>query len=75
MHARPAAQLVRLASGFASEIELAKDSMAVNGKSIMGVMMLAAECGSNLTVRANGTDEALAVSAIAQLISDGFGEQ
>ena len=46
LHARPAAQFVRLAAGFASHIELARDDMAVNGKSIMGVMMLAAECGS-----------------------------
>jgi phosphocarrier protein len=74
MHARPAAQLVRLASGFQSEIELHKDGMAINGKSIMGVMMLAAEHGSSVVVRASGADEEAAVSAIVQLISSGFGE-
>jgi phosphocarrier protein HPr len=74
LHARPAAQFVRLAAGFASEIELARDEMAVNGKSIMGVMMLAAEYGSSVVVRATGSDEAAAVAALTQLISDGFGE-
>ncbi len=75
LHARPAAQMVRMASGFAAEIELAKDGMAVNGKSIMGVMMLAAECGSTLTIRATGPDEAAAVDALAGLIAGGFGEE
>ena len=74
LHARPAAQFVRLAAGFASEIELARDEMAVNGKSIMGVMMLAAEHGSSVVVRATGSDEVAAVSALAELISNGFGE-
>lgn len=74
MHARPAAQLVRLASGFQSEIEIAKDGMSINGKSIMGVMMLAAEFGSSVVVRATGSDETAAVEAIAKLIADGFGE-
>ena len=74
LHARPAAQFVRLAAGFASEIELARDDMSVNGKSIMGVMMLAAECGSQVVVRATGSDEEAAVSALEQLIRNGFGE-
>jgi phosphocarrier protein HPr len=74
LHARPAAQLVKLASTFASEIELMKDGLGVNGKSIMGVMMLAAECGSALTVRAVGPDEANAVAALTELIASGFGE-
>jgi phosphocarrier protein len=74
MHARPAAQLVRLASAFQSEIEVAKDGMSINGKSIMGVMMLAAEHGSSVVVRATGSDEAEAVDAIARLIANGFGE-
>ena len=74
LHARPAAQFVRLAAGFASEIELARDDVAVNGKSIMGVMMLAAEYGSSVVVRATGSDEEAAVSALAELISNGFGE-
>ena len=74
LHARPAAQLVRMAAGFASEIELVKDGMPVNGKSIMGVMMLAAESGSSITVRARGSDEVEAVAALAELIASGFGE-
>jgi phosphocarrier protein len=74
LHARPAAQLVKLASGFQSEIELVKDGMPVNGKSIMGVMMLAAESGSSLTVRARGSDEVEAVAALSELIASGFGE-
>ena len=74
LHARPAAQFVRLAAGFTSEIELARDEMAVNGKSIMGVMMLAAECGSRVVVRATGSDEAAAVAALEALILNGFGE-
>ncbi|HEV8356463.1 MAG TPA: HPr family phosphocarrier protein [Gemmatimonadales bacterium] len=74
LHARPAAQLVKLASSFASEIELVKDGMPVNGKSIMGVMMLAAESGSAITVRAQGNDESEAVAALSELIASGFGE-
>ncbi len=75
LHARPAAQIVKLASGFKAEVELVKDGMAVNGKSIMGVMMLAAETGSSLTVRANGADEGPAVEALCKLFAAGFGEK
>ena len=74
LHARPAAQFVKLASQFNADIEVVKDSMAVNGKSIMGVMMLAAECGSTITVRAEGADADAAVDALARLVADGFGE-
>jgi phosphocarrier protein len=74
LHARPAAQLVRTAAAFTSDIRLEKDSMEVNGKSIMGVMMLAAEFGSTVRVRADGADEAEAVAAICALIAEGFGE-
>lgn len=74
LHARPAAQLVKVASAYQSEIEIVKDDMAVNGKSIMGVMMLAAECGSTLTFRATGIDETAAVEALAALVARGFGE-
>lgn len=74
LHARPAARIVRLANSFASEIELAKDGLAVNGKSIMGVMMLAAECGSSIIIRANGPDAEQAVEALAELVASGFGE-
>lgn len=74
LHARPAAQFVKLASSFQAHIEVEKDGMPVNGKSIMGVMMLAAECGSSITLRANGADEAAAVEALVQLVASGFGE-
>jgi phosphocarrier protein HPr len=75
LHARPAAKIVRLASSFNSQVELAKDGVGVNGKSIMGVMMLAAECGSSITIRADGPDAAEAVDALAQLVASGFGEE
>jgi phosphocarrier protein len=74
LHARPAAKIVRLASSFDSEIELLKDGLAVNGKSIMGVMMLAAELGSSIMIRADGPDAELAVEALTQLVAGGFGE-
>lgn len=74
LHARPAAQLVRLASGFASEIELVKDGMPVNGKSIMGVMMLAAEKGSSMMIKAEGDDAELAMDALLALVAAGFNE-
>ena len=74
LHARPAAQLVKLANTFESEIQLVKDGVPVNGKSIMGVMILAAECGSTITVRANGADAEAAVAALVELVTSGFGE-
>jgi len=74
LHARPAAQFVKLASSFQAHIEVEKDGMPVNGKSIMGVMMLAAECGATLRIRAEGTDAEAAVAALAQLVAEGFGE-
>lgn len=74
LHARPAAQLVKLANSFTSEIQLVKEGVPVNGKSIMGVMILAAECGSSITVRAEGADAEAAVDALIRLVSSGFGE-
>jgi phosphocarrier protein HPr len=75
LHARPAAQMVRLASTFQSDIQLTnREGMQVNAKSIMGVMMLAAECGSTITVRADGPDADAAVQAVADLVAAGFGE-
>lgn len=74
LHARPAAQVVRLAAQFTATIELVRDGSVVNGKSIMGVMMLAAEQGASVTVRAEGTDAEAAVAAVADLIASGFGE-
>ena len=74
LHARPAAQVVRLAAQFTATIELVRDGSVVNGKSIMGVMMLAAEQGASVTVRAEGADAEAAVAAVADLIASGFGE-
>ncbi len=75
LHARPAAELVKTASRFQSEITMVRDDLEVNGKSIMGVMMLAAECGAELLVRADGPDAEQAVSAIAELVARKFGER
>ncbi|HSJ63075.1 MAG TPA: HPr family phosphocarrier protein [Gemmatimonadaceae bacterium] len=74
LHARPAAEIVKLASKYKSEITMVRDELEVNGKSIMGVMMLAAECGATLTVRANGPDATEAVDAICALVARKFGE-
>ncbi len=74
MHARPAALFVKTAGRFKSQVWVRKDDLEVNGKSIMGVMMLAAEPGSSLVVRADGPDESEAVEAIAQLIAAKFYE-
>jgi phosphocarrier protein HPr len=74
LHARPAAEIVKTAAKFKADITLIRDDLEVNGKSIMGVMMLAAEYGSTLLLRADGTDEQAAVEAIAQLIESRFGE-
>ena len=75
LHARAAAQLVRLANGFASEIRVEKDGMEVNGKSIMGVLMLAAPKDARIRVLANGPDAVEAVDAIGELIARKFGEE
>ena len=75
LHARAAAQLVRLANGFTSEIHLVKDGMEVNGKSIMGVLMLAAPKDTKILIRAVGPDAEEAVAAIGELIARKFGEE
>jgi phosphocarrier protein HPr len=74
LHARPAALLVKLAAKFVSQIWLVNGSSEVNGKSIMGVLTLAAECGSEIVVKADGDDSEAAVTAIVELINSGFGE-
>ena len=74
LHARPAAEIVKTAAKFKAEITLVRDDLEVNGKSIMGVMMLAAEYGSSLVLRADGNDAEEAVSALSQLIESKFGE-
>ena len=75
IHARPAAEIVKVAAKFRSDVTLVRDDLEVNGKSIMGVMMLAAEFGSTLAIRAAGEDADAAVDAIATCIANKFGEQ
>ena len=75
LHARAAAQMVRLSNGFASEIRVAKDGIEVNGKSIMGVLMLAAPKDTRILIRAIGPDAEEAVAAIGELIARKFGEE
>lgn len=72
IHARPSALLVQAASKFQSDITLEKDGLAINGKSIMGVMMLAAEVGSVITLRIVGNDEAEAMEKMADMIEYKF---
>jgi phosphocarrier protein len=74
LHARPAAEFVKVANRFAAHIVVKKDDLEVNGKSIMGMMMLAAECGSALVIRADGDDAEAAVEALLALVAAGFGE-
>ncbi len=74
IHARPAAEIVKTAAKFKANITIIRDDLDVNGKSIMGVMMLAAECGAEVVIRAEGEDEAAAVDALATLVASKFGE-
>ena len=74
MHARPAAEFVKLAGSFRADVRLSHDGLSVNGKSIMGVLMLAAAVGTELLIRAEGTDAVEAADALAALVSGGFGE-
>lgn len=75
LHARPAAMLVTTAGKFKSEIRLQKGDVEANAKSILSVMMLAAEVGSFVTIKAQGEDEEQAAQAIAQLFEQKFGEE
>lgn len=74
LHARPAAKFTQKANEFLSEISIAKDGRSVNGKSIMGVMLLAAAKGSVLQVTAKGTDEEQALKELSELFENRFGE-
>lgn len=74
MHARAAAQFVQLASSFNSHIEIEKDKRRVNGKSIMGVMMLAASKGSEVILYADGEDEEESIKRLEELINNRFNE-
>ena len=75
LHARAAAQLVQTANRFRAEIHVEKDGMEVNGKSIMGVLTLAAAKGSSITVKVDGEDAEHAMLALAKVIENGFGEK
>jgi phosphocarrier protein len=74
LHARPAASFVKLASTFDCRIRIHTDDKDVDGKSIMGMMMLAASQGSQITINTDGTDEALALEQLVNLVAEGFNE-
>jgi phosphocarrier protein HPr len=75
LHARPAAMFVQEAGRFKSQIFVVKDGLQVNGKSVMGLMLLAAESGSKLTIKADGPDEAAAIAALEKLFERKFDEE
>ncbi|MCD5383879.1 HPr family phosphocarrier protein [candidate division WOR-3 bacterium] len=75
VHARPASMLVQVAGRYSSNISLSKDEITVNAKSIMGVMMLAAEMGSNIEIEADGNDAREAVNSIKELFARKFDEE
>jgi phosphocarrier protein HPr len=74
LHARASAKLTKLAGGFACDVHMSRNGRRINAKSIMGVMMLAAGLGSEVEIETSGADEEQALSAIAALINDRFGE-
>lgn len=74
LHARAAAKLVSCASGYSSSVQLQRNDQQINGKSIMGVMMLAASQGSTLEIEISGEDETEALMALENLINNRFGE-
>lgn len=75
IHARPAALIAQTAAQFSCEIKLKKDNVTIDAKSIMGVMMLAAECGSTIRVITNGSDEQQAADALKHLFENKFNEE
>jgi phosphocarrier protein HPr len=74
LHARASAKFVSLASGFSAEITLKRNGQQINGKSIMGIMMLAAAKGAEFEICADGTDEKKALEDLTELVNDRFGE-
>ena len=74
LHARPSTQIATTSSRFHSDVTITKDDMAVDAKSVLELLMLAAECGSELTISADGDDAGAAVKAIAALVESRFGE-
>ena len=75
LHARACSVFVKEAAKFASHIYVARDGIEVNGKSILGVMMLAAEMGAKILIKADGKDEQDALQALARVVNDKFGEE
>jgi phosphocarrier protein HPr len=75
LHARASALFVKTSNRFTSDIRLAREGVEVNGKSIMGIMMLAASKGSRVQLTTSGTDEVEAMQTIGDLIDNGFGEE
>ena len=75
LHARAAARFVHLATRFNSQIRVSRDSKVMDGKSIMGILLLAAARGTKLTISADGPDEMTAVDSLVQLVESGFGEE
>lgn len=74
LHARPSTQIATTASRFAADVQIAKDGMVVDAKSVLELLMLAAECSSELAISADGEDAADAVAAVCDLITSRFGE-
>ena len=74
MHARAAAKFVHLATRFEARVKVARDAREMDGKSIMGILLLAAARGSTITISADGVDERDAVAALTALVQSGFGE-
>jgi phosphocarrier protein HPr len=75
LHARPAAEFVKTAARYTADIWVRKQDVEVNGKSIMGMMMLAAECGADISIRASGSDAEAAVTELVHLVEHKFGEE
>jgi phosphocarrier protein HPr len=75
MHARAAARFVHVATGFSSQVRVTRGERVMDGKSIMGILLLAAGCGAIITISADGADEADALDALCRLVESGFGEQ
>ena len=74
MHARAAAKFVHLATRFEAKVRVARDRREMDGKSIMGILLLAAARGTSITISADGADEQDAVNALAELVQSGFGD-
>ena len=75
LHARAAARFVHLAARYRSQVRVARDTKVMDGKSIMGILLLAAARGTRLTISADGPDETTAVDSLVQLVESGFGEE